>query len=210
MSSDNATGHRVFTTAEIAGYCGVTTDGVLKWIRSGKLGAFSTPGGRYRIGAPQLRAFLRRFDMPVDEAFLHRRPRERSVLVLGDEKVVRWAVRRLVEELDGDLEVVEAPDGYAAGIKIGARPPRLVILDLSTSGVDGVGLCRSIRDNPATASIKILTLARYSEEEKLERAHEAGADLCLMKPLQFEHLRLVVTRLLGLVGAQQERAIANR
>ena len=45
MSSTNGGGRRFFTTSEVAKYCAVTNDGVLKWIKSGKLGAFSTPGG---------------------------------------------------------------------------------------------------------------------------------------------------------------------
>ena len=51
MASDNDHGRRFFTTSEVATYCAVTNDGVLKWIKSGKLRAFSTPGGHYRVSA---------------------------------------------------------------------------------------------------------------------------------------------------------------
>ena len=45
MANDDGNGRRFFTTSEVARYCAVTNDGVLKWIKSQKLRAFSTPGG---------------------------------------------------------------------------------------------------------------------------------------------------------------------
>ena len=63
MGTENDQGRRFFTTSEVAGYCAVTNDGVLKWIKSGKLRAFSTPGGHYRVSAEDFRAFLEKFDI---------------------------------------------------------------------------------------------------------------------------------------------------
>ena len=81
MSSENNSGRRFFTTSEVAHYCAVTNDGVLKWIKSGKLRAFSTPGGHYRVSAEDFRSFLEKYDIPVDEAFFQGTKRQRSVLV---------------------------------------------------------------------------------------------------------------------------------
>ena len=64
MASENDQGRRFFTTSEVANYCAVTNDGVLKWIKSGKLRAFSTPGGHYRVSAEDFRAFLEKYDIP--------------------------------------------------------------------------------------------------------------------------------------------------
>ena len=50
MTGQTEAGRRFFTTSEVARYCAVTNDGVLKWIKSGKLRAFSTPGGHGRTG----------------------------------------------------------------------------------------------------------------------------------------------------------------
>jgi len=57
------------TTGKVARYCGVTRNGVIRWIRQGKLKAFRTPGGHYRIRKADFRAFLERFGIPVDESF---------------------------------------------------------------------------------------------------------------------------------------------
>ncbi len=122
---DSDEGRRFFTTSEVAKYCAVTNDGVLKWIKSSKLRAFSTPGGHYRVSAEDFRTFLERYDIPIDESFFQGPQKERSVLVVDDEPNIREIVRRLLSELDPSLKVEEACDGYEASIKIGSMMPDL-------------------------------------------------------------------------------------
>jgi len=207
MANENGKGHRFFTTSEVARYCAVTNDGVLKWIKSGKLRAFSTPGGHYRISTDDFRAFLEKYDMPIDESFFLGETRERSVLVVDDEADIREIVRRVLTELDPDLRVDEASDGYEAGIKIGSAAPDLVIMDVMMPRVDGISLCRSIRDNPRTKDVKVLAITAFPEQDNIKKMYDAGADLCLIKPLQFEHFRLEVVRLLDEAGGRATAAV---
>ena len=200
MASSEDNGRRFFTTSEVAKYCAVTNDGVLKWIKSGKLRAFSTPGGHYRISAEDFREFLEKFDIPVDETFFRGNSRQRTVLVVDDEPNIRDIVRRLLKELEPELRVEEACDGYEAGIKIGQLEPDLVIMDVMMPRVDGISLCRSIRDNPKTQTVKVLAITAFPEQDNVKKMYDAGADLCLIKPLQFEHFRLEVVRLLNEAG----------
>jgi excisionase family DNA binding protein len=181
----------------VAKYCAVTNDGVLKWIKSGKLGAFSTPGGHYRIAVEDFRSFLGKYDIPVDESFFRGPDYERAVLVVDDEPDIREIVRRVLEEIDPSLRIEEASDGYEAGIKIGSLEPDLVIMDVRMPRVDGLSLCKSIRHNPATRNVKVLAITAFPEQDTIKKMYDAGADLCLIKPLQFEHFRLEVVRLLN-------------
>ena len=200
MSSSEEQGRRFFTTSEVAKYCAVTNDGVLKWIKSGKLRAFSTPGGHYRISAEDFREFLEKFDIPIDETFFRGNARQRTVLVVDDEPNIRDIVRRLLKELEPDLRVEEACDGYEAGIKIGQLEPDLIIMDVMMPRVDGISLCKSIRENPKTQQVKVLAITAFPEQDNVKKMYDAGADLCLIKPLQFEHFRLEVVRLLNEAG----------
>jgi excisionase family DNA binding protein len=197
MGNETENGRRFFTTSEIARYCAVTNDGVLKWIKSGKLRAFSTPGGHYRVSAEDFRTFLNKFDMPIDETFFRGSERRRSVLVVDDEPNIREIVRRLLNEMDEDMHIEEASDGYEAGIKIGSLQPDLVIMDVMMPRVDGISLCKSIRENPKTEAVKVLAITAFPEQDNVKKMYDAGADLCLIKPLQFEHFRLEVMRLLN-------------
>ena len=201
MVNANEGNRRFFTTSEVARYCAVTNDGVLKWIKSGKLRAFSTPGGHYRIAAQDFRTFLEKFSIPVEESFFRGEERPRSVLVVDDEADIREIVRRILQELEPDLDIEEASDGYEAGIKIGSAHPDLVIMDVMMPRVDGLSLCRSIRENPETRHIKVLAITAFPEKDNIKKMYDAGADLCLIKPLQFEHFRLEVVRLLNEAGS---------
>ncbi len=197
MSSENEQGRRFFTTSEVANYCAVTNDGVLKWIKSSKLRAFSTPGGHYRVSAEDFRAFLEKYEIPIDESFFRGGERQRTVLVVDDEPDIRDIVHRLLKELEPKLRIEEACDGYEAGIKIGSLHPDLIIMDVMMPRVDGISLCRSIRENPETQNIKVLAITAFPEQDNVKKMYDAGADLCLIKPLQFEHFRLEVLRLLN-------------
>ena len=197
VDENNDEGRRFFTTSEVARYCAVTNDGVLKWIKSSKLRAFSTPGGHYRVSAEDFRTFLKRFDIPIDESFFRGTSRERSVLIVDDEPDIREVVRRWLKELDEDLRVEEACDGYEAGIKIGSMKPDLVILDVMMPRVNGIQLCQSVKDNPKTQNVKVLAITAFPEQDNVRKMYNAGADLCLIKPLQMEHFRLEVIRLLN-------------
>ncbi len=197
MAHESDEGRRFFTTSEVAKYCAVTNDGVLKWIKSAKLRAFSTPGGHYRVSAEDFRAFLEKYDIPIDETFFRGNQRQRSVLIVDDEPNIREIVRRLLKELDENMHVEEACDGYEAGIKVGSLQPDLVIMDVMMPRVDGISLCRSIKENPRTAHVKVLAITAFPEQDNVKKMYDAGADLCLIKPLQFEHFRLEVVRLLN-------------
>ena len=82
-------------------------------------------------------------------------------------------------------------------IRLAQRVPDLIVTDLMMPRVDGISLCRSIRENPKTQSIKVLAITAFPEQDNVKKMYDAGADLCLIKPLQFEHFRLEVIRLLN-------------
>lgn len=56
---------KLFTTHDVARMLQVDPSSISKWVDTGKMGAFRTPGGHRRITEPALRAFLEEFQMPV-------------------------------------------------------------------------------------------------------------------------------------------------
>lgn len=184
---------RFFTTSEIARHCEVSNDGVLKWIKAGKLRAFATPGGHYRVSTEDFRAFLEHYDFPL---FDEPERRETRILVVDDEKTMREILRRRLHAIDPDWKIDEARDGYEAGILIGSRRPDVVILDLMMPRMDGISLCRSIREQPETAQIAIVVVTGAADPELRKRALAAGANVCLSKPIDFERLQREIRRYL--------------
>ncbi len=198
MAKTQPKDRRFFTTTEVARYCEVSNDGVLKWIKAGKLRAFSTPGGHYRISAEDFREFLTLYAFPIQESFFGTGTsgsQARRILVVDDEPDQREIVLRLLGKIDPDWIVDQAADGYEAGIKIGMSRPDVVVLDIMMPKVDGLSLCRTIRGNPETRSIRILAITGDPGNEA--SALEAGADVCLTKPVGLRQLRQEVSRLLA-------------
>ena len=54
------------TSRDIADYCQVSKSTVLEWIKSDRLKAFRLPSGHYRIDKKDFRAFLEKWDMPIN------------------------------------------------------------------------------------------------------------------------------------------------
>ena len=60
---------KFLTTGDVACYCQVSRSSVFCWIKRGKLRAFTTPGGHYRIPQTEFKSFLVRYGMPVYEDY---------------------------------------------------------------------------------------------------------------------------------------------
>jgi two-component system chemotaxis sensor kinase CheA len=119
-----------------------------------------------------------------------RRP---SVLVVDDVAAIRELERSLLAA--GGYEVRTARDGEEAlGLAL-ARRPDLVVTDIDMPRLDGLGLCRTIRDTPALASLPVLVVTADQDEDLRRRALEAGADGYLVKG------ELTERRLLDAVGS---------
>jgi len=188
---------RLLTTSEVANYCQVTNDGVVKWIKARKLKAYSTPGGHYRIRKSDFKEFLGRYGMPLDPDFFSEE--KKRILIVDDEPSILDVLSQALGDL-ATYQVSSARDGYEAGLKIGTFRPDLVILDVMMPQMDGIEVCKRIKANPDTETIKIVAITGHPEEGNLDRAYRCGADLCLIKPLQIDHLRREVSRLLDQVA----------
>jgi CheY-like chemotaxis protein len=112
------------------------------------------------------------------------------ILVVEDNRDAADSLRLLLE-LDG-YEVVVAysgPDGVRA-----AEPfrPDVVLCDLGLPGLDGYGVARELRANPATAQARLIAVTAYGEDEARRCGHEAGFEQHLVKPVDPDHLLRVL------------------
>ena len=102
----------------------------------------------------------------------------------------------LCTQLEPFYEVVAARDGVEALKRAGEIIPDLVITDVMMPNMDGMALCRAIRDNDLTAHIPIIMVtARVTEQDRIEGL-KAGADAYLVKPFNTEELLTRVAKLL--------------
>ncbi|WP_069813093.1 two-component system response regulator CseB [Streptomyces sp. TP-A0874] len=102
---------------------------------------------------------------------------ETHVLFVEDDDVIREATQ-LALERDGFL-VTAAPDGLTGLERFRADRPDIALLDVMLPGLDGVSLCRRIRDE---STVPVIMLSARADSIDVVLGLEAGADDYVTKP----------------------------
>jgi CheY-like chemotaxis protein len=106
------------------------------------------------------------------------------------------AVQKLESFLlkEAGFRVEFAKDGQEALDRARANQPYLLVTEILVPRVDGLTLCRRLREDPATREIRVVVFSHLDAED---RAIEAGADAFLRKPFDPDRLVETVGRLIG-------------
>jgi two-component system response regulator MprA len=125
-----------------------------------------------------------------------------SILVVDDEPAVREALRRALELEGYDVEL--AADGADALERLGngAAEPEAVLLDVLMPRVDGIEVCRRLREEGRRLPILMLT-ARAEVADRVAGL-DAGADDYVVKPFALEELLARLRALLRRAGEEDE------
>jgi putative two-component system response regulator len=124
---------------------------------------------------------------------LSKRP---TVLVVDDEAGVRTFFERLLTAEGFAVET--ANDGPAALAAVAALMPDVVLLDVRLPGMDGVDVCRRLRQDPATRLIPVIIVTANNSREERVQGLDAGADDFLSKPVDTPELLARVRSLVRL------------
>jgi len=108
------------------------------------------------------------------------------VLIVEDEPDIRELVVHHLKR-EGYL-VSAASSGEEALRQVQAAPPDLVLLDLMMPAMDGLEVCRRLRQDPATAMLPIVMLTAKGDEVDRVLGLEIGADDYVVKPFSPKEL----------------------
>jgi len=190
----NGKNRKKLTTFQIANMLGVSDQSVSNWIDAGQLPAERTPGGHRRVEPDDLIEFLKQQEMRIPDE-LDVAPT--TILSVDDDTdVAEWIAKTLGENRP-DFRVLTAHDGFDAGKIITTERPDLVILDLYMPGLDGFEVCRRIKSDPQTQSIKVVAATAHPSAQAEQAITDAGAEAYLTKPLEGDNLVSLVRDLLG-------------
>ena len=123
------------------------------------------------------------------------------------------AYRNLLEQIliNWGYEVVVALDGNEACQALQVDDaPQLAILDWEMPGMNGVEICRQVRQETREPYIYLLLLTAHQRDEDLITGMEAGADDYLTKPVKINELRVRLNAGRRMVAVQNELLAARK
>ncbi|MGH7855061.1 MAG: PAS domain S-box protein, partial [Candidatus Binatia bacterium] len=126
-----------------------------------------------------------------------------TILNVNDDEAGRYAKSRILQR--AGYHVVEAASGASALQLTSEVKPELILLDIRLPDIDGMEVCRTIKNNPATAATMVLQISAF-EVTAADRIKslESGADGCLTDPIEPEELIAASRALLRLYERERE------
>ena len=189
---------RVFSALEVAKICGVVNQTVINWIRAGHLKASVTPGGQFRIYPEDLKTFLDSKGMRVPEELQGLvSGTQETILVVEDDQVYNDLLRAQLQRAFPKATLWAAFDGFEAGSLLGVHKPRVVVLDINLPGVNGLELCRRIKQEPGFDRPLVITVTASDDPNLKPQIMALGADAFFRKPFEYEELVQVIRNALN-------------
>jgi DNA-binding response OmpR family regulator len=102
------------------------------------------------------------------------------ILVVEDDPDIANLLAHYLQRAGFEADLVAS--GRDVAPRIRKAPPDLLLLDIMLPGLDGLAVCRHVRNEPATAAIPIIMLTARGEETDRIVGLELGADDYITKP----------------------------
>ena len=130
-----------------------------------------------------------------------------EILVVEDDATIR-TILEMVLRGAGYTRVRSAGRGDEGLEAIRRHHPDLVLLDIMLPGMDGLTVCRRVRESSALADVRIVMLTARTQNEDIVRGLECGADDYVTKPFDRRVLLARIQAVLRRGGAAQAEAEA--
>ena len=115
----------------------------------------------------------------------------RRILVVDDNRDAAETLGALLDALGATVSVVHS--GEAALGMLDAFAPDTVLLDIGMPEIDGYEVSRRIRTSTNHATVLLIALTGWGQEQDQKRSRAAGFDHHLVKPVDIEKLRTLLT-----------------
>lgn len=142
--------------------------------------------------ATPLLAINKKVALLVDETST----RNKSIVLLVDDN--RDVLNYLEQQLEADYVVLKAENGKEALERITQKMPNIVICDVVMPKMNGLELCKQIKENPQLNHIPVILLTARSMISQIEEGLECGADDYIAKPFYISLLKARIKNILTL------------
>ena len=184
---------KIYTTYQIGKFCQVNIRTVIRWIETGKLKAYSTPGGHRRVKWSDLITFLTQNRMPIPKELED--AKKKKILVVDDDSDFLVIASQMLQKIP-DVEIKTTSSGFDAGILVAEWYPDLILLDFIIPDLDGFEVTKKIRANQRLRKISIIAVTSITDPEELERVKNCGVNALITKPIESEGFLKKIDRIL--------------
>jgi len=124
-----------------------------------------------------------------------------KVLIVDDEKLIRWSVRRQLEEWG--YIALEAESGTGGLAQIRVEMPDLILLDVRLPDLSGIEVLREVKQN--NLSIPVIMITGDPQLDDIKTAIKLGALDFVKKPLDFDELQVTIANAIDRSQLRSER-----
>lgn len=119
----------------------------------------------------------------------------KKILVIDDDPNIQEILENILSELGYKINL--ASDGDQALKRIEQDKPDLILMDIRLPDIDGISLCRQVRQLKETSNIPILMLTALSDVTTYHDAKLFGAVDYIVKPFDLDLLREKIEKVLS-------------
>lgn len=112
-----------------------------------------------------------------------------KILIVDDEAHIRMLIEQTLEELEDEgVEFFTAENGEMALEVISEEKPDLIFLDVMMPKLNGMEVCRRVKQEMGLTDIYIVLLTAKGQESDRQKGLDVGADVYMTKPFDPELL----------------------
>ncbi len=125
-----------------------------------------------------------------------------TLLIADDDRFALETLEALLSK--GGYNLISARDGQEALDRAMDSKPDLCVLDIDMPRMNGMEVCRRIKNNPETKFLPVIMVTGLAPENEKVNALEAGCDDFLSKPVQYIELKTRIKSLLRIKSLTDE------
>lgn len=123
---------------------------------------------------------------------------KKTILIVEDENTV---LKLLQDRLsNAGYNIVTTCNGKSAIRLAKEIHPDILVLDIILPDINGFEVCKEIKKDPLTQSIKIIILSKIKRSKSIVKGLHIGADDYVTKPFSMEELEARIMRILSSAG----------
>ncbi len=167
-----AKGKNVLTTGDVAKICHVAPRTVSKWFDNGQLKGYRIPGSKdRRIPVSELVRFMKVHNMPTSGLSVGK---IRVLIADSNYTAASTLAEALKNRADYDVQVVRS--NFETGAVVEKFAPHVLLISLIANSIDAADVCRGIRLNEESQTIKIVALVNKLSDSEATALIQKGFD----------------------------------